>query len=316
MKKNALFSLCALRFCVKQNTSKIFLFFSLLLCTLCVKPQPPATEIYLLDIDNHPSHIHVGKLRNISNSKGYDSQPCFSAEGGSIIYSSIRNGEKQADVYEYQIKTNQTLRLTNTPESEYSPTFVGDRVHFSSVRVEIDSSQRLWQFKYQSSEKPKRILDKAIDSVGYHCWFTQGKLALFILTEPVSLHLAEVGNWETKKIAENPGRCMAKVPFEEAFYFVDKSDSAEFFISKYTNNLHERTEGKIEKLFPVLKGSEDFCLTPDGDFIMAFESKLYILKPAEKKWTQFAELKNEGINGITRLAMSADGKRLAIVAKE
>lgn len=288
---------------------KVSLFVSLLAASFSVSSQIPASEIYLLNIDNHGDHSHVGKPKNISNNKGgYDSQPCFSKEGGTIIFSSVRDGV-QADVYEYQVVADQIIQLTETPESEFSPTFMEDGQHFSTVRVERDSAQRLWQFVFHSTEKPERILDKAVDSVGYHCWYTQGKLALFILTKPFSIQLAEVGNWETKTIAENVGRSMQKVPFQEAFYFVDKADSLNYQICKYS-------AGTIEKLFPALKGSEDFCLTPSGDFIMANESTIYILNPAVKKWVHLADLKNEGITGITRVAISPDGKKLAIVAKE
>ncbi len=289
--------------------------FPLLLCALCVKSQIPSTEIYLLDIDNHGSHSHVGKPKNISNSKGYDSQPCFSKEGGTILFTSIRNGT-QADVFEYNIAKDQTTRVTDTPESEYSPTYMEDGIHFSTVRVEKDSTQRLWQFELKSPEKPERILDKAVDSVGYHCWFTQGKLALFILTEPVSLQLAEVGNWETKIITEKAGRCMQKIPLQEAFYFVDKTDSTNFYICKYQYSVTAGRQSNIERLFPALAGSEDFCLTPEGNFIMAKESSIYLLNPTTKTWAPLVDLKNEGINGITRVAISPDGKKLAIVAKE
>ena len=302
---------------------KVFTLFSLILCALCATAQIPATEIYLLDIDNHGSHSHVGKAKNISNSKGYDSQPCFSNDGNTILFTSIRSGT-QADVYEYQVVNDQVIQRTTTPESEYSPTFMDDGIHFSTVRVDKDSAQRLWQFSLTGKEKPTRILDKAVDSVGYHCWYGKEKLALFILTEPVSLQLAEVGKWQTHIEAEKVGRCMVKVSDGKGFYFVDKSDTTQYYISKYSKGGLQLDNGAlqfgnnqtIEKLFPTVKGSEDFCITPEGSFIMAKESSIYLLNPATKTWTPLADLKSEGVIGITRVAISPDGKRLAIVAKE
>jgi dipeptidyl aminopeptidase/acylaminoacyl peptidase len=302
---------------------KVFTLFSLILCALCVKSQIPATEIYLLDIDNHGSHSHTGKPKNISNSKGYDSQPCFSNDGNTILFTSIRNGT-QADIYEYQVVNDQVIQVTATPESEYSPTFMDDPSYFSTVRVEKDSAQRLWKFKINSKEKPVRILDKAVDSVGYHCWYGKEKLALFILTDPVTLQLAEVGKWQTHIEAEKVGRCMVNVTDGKGFYFVDKSDTLQYYISKYSKGGLQLDNGAlqlgnnqtIEKLFPTVKGSEDFCITPEGNFIMAKESFIYLLNPATKSWIPLADLKAEGITGITRVAISTDGKRLAIVAKE
>ncbi len=303
-----------------KNIFSLFYFF---LCALCATAQIPATEIYLLDIDNHGSHSHMGKAKNISNSKGYDSQPCFSKEGNSILFTSIRNGT-QADVYQYQVVNDQVVQLTTTPESEYSPTFMDDGIHFSTVRVEKDSAQRLWQFSLAGKEKPTRILDKVVDSVGYHCWYAKEKLALFILTEPVSLQLAEVGKWQTHFEAEKVGRCMIKAPDEKAFYFVDKSDTMQYYICKYSKGGLQVDNGAlqfgnnqtIEKLFPTIPGSEDFCITPEGNFIMAGGSSIFLMNPSTKKWTELADLKSEGITGITRVAISPDGKRLALVAKE
>ncbi len=296
---------------------------AMLLSALFAHSQIPATEIYLIDLDNHGSHSHTGKPKNISNSKGYDSQPCFSKEGNAILFTSIRNGT-QADVYEYQTVNDQVVQITTTPESEYSPTFMDDGIHFSTVRVEKDSAQRLWQFSLTGKEKPVRILEKSVDSVGYHCWYAKDKLALFILTEPVSLQLAEVGKWQTHIEAEKVGRCMVKARDEKSFYFVDKSDTAQYYISKYSKGGLQLDNGAIqfgnnqtiEKLFPTVKGNEDFCITPEGNFIMAKESSIYMLSPATKIWTPLADLKSEGITGITRVAISPDGKRLAIVAKE
>ena len=37
-------------------------------------------------------------------------------------------------------------RVTNTPESEYSPTVTPDGAHISVIRVEADGTQRLWRF--------------------------------------------------------------------------------------------------------------------------------------------------------------------------
>jgi len=303
---------------------KVITLLPLLLCALCVKSQIPATEIYLLDIDNHGSHSHTGKPKNISISKGYDSQPCFNSDGSLILFTSIRDGQKQADVYEYQVVADQVVQITKTVESEYSPTFMDDGKHFSTVRVEKDSAQRLWQFAFDTKEKPIRLLDKAVDSVGYHCWYAKDKLALFILTEPISLQLAELKNWETKTIADSIGRCIQKVRDEKAFYFVDKSDTLNYYICKYSKSGIQLEGGALqlgnnattEKLFPTVQGSEDFCITPEGNFIMAKESTIYLLNPATKIWSPLVDLKSEGITGITRVAISPDGKKLAIVAKE
>ena len=117
---------------------------------------------------------------------------------------------------------------------------------------------------------------------------------------------------------------MIKAPDEKAFYFVDKSDTMQYYICKYSKGGLQVDNGAlqfgnnqtIEKLFPTIPGSEDFCITPEGNFIMAGGSSIFLMNPSTKKWTELADLKSEGITGITRVAISPDGKRLALVAKE
>jgi len=66
-------------------------------------------------------------------------------DGHGVLYTSIRN--KQADIYRYDLQSGATTQVTNTAESEYSPTLMPDRKNISVVRVEADGkTQRLWKF--------------------------------------------------------------------------------------------------------------------------------------------------------------------------
>src|SRR5262249_27966039 len=92
-------------------------------------PAPPDTEIYLVPMKTADGAITLGAPANITNNPGYDNQPLFTADGRSILFTSIRasttlgpNGAAQSDIYRYDIPTAQTTQVTNTPESEYSPT--------------------------------------------------------------------------------------------------------------------------------------------------------------------------------------------------
>ena len=58
--------------------------------------------------------------------------------------------------------------MTETVESEYSPTPLPAADGFSTVRVEQDGTQRLWAF--DSSGGAPRLLLETIQPVGYHGW--------------------------------------------------------------------------------------------------------------------------------------------------
>ena len=107
--------------------------------------NPPDTDIFLAPLTTSDGSLSVGQAANITRTPGYDNQPAFLADGGALLFTSNRGG-KQTDIYRYDLTSKQTTRVTNTPESEYSPTITPDRQHKSVVRVEADGTQRLWRF--------------------------------------------------------------------------------------------------------------------------------------------------------------------------
>src|SRR5947207_15809864 len=89
---------------------------------------PPASDIFIvevktkLDRKTRTDELKFGEPKKVTDFAGYNNQPFFMPDGHSILYTSIRN--KQADIYRYE---NATTQVTNTPESEYSPTLMPDR---------------------------------------------------------------------------------------------------------------------------------------------------------------------------------------------
>src|SRR6266571_3420478 len=98
-------------------------------------PAPTATDIFVIDLTTTPrGKLKLGQPVKITNWAGYNNQPSFLPDGKSILYTSIR--EKQADIYRYDLRAASTTQVTNTPESEYSPTMMLDGKSISVVRVE------------------------------------------------------------------------------------------------------------------------------------------------------------------------------------
>jgi dipeptidyl aminopeptidase/acylaminoacyl peptidase len=272
---------------------------------------PPASDIYIFDLRVKKDEVKLGEPRKITSYAGYNNQPFFLPDGRSILYTSIRNG--QADIYHYDIRTGVTEQVTNTTESEYSPTLMPDGKNISVVRVEADGTQRLWKFPLTGSGAPSLILEN-IKPVGYHWWLDKNRLALFILGgtgKPHTLQIADVGSGKAEVITENPGRILRLVPHQNKLSFVHKISDQEWLIKTF-----DLKTKQISTLIKTLPGSEDYAWTPSGALLMAKDAKIFKWNPlSDKDWVQVADFSGAGLKSLTRIAVSPKGDRIAIVAR-
>ncbi len=252
---------------------------------------PPASDIFIIDVASHNGQLKFGAPKKITDVVGYNNQPSFTADGQSILYTSIR--DKQADIYRYDLHSGATTQVTKTPESEYSPTLMPDGKSISVVRVEADNTQRLWKFPLADGAPPSLILEK-IKPVGYHLWIDDHTLALFILGKPNTLQIVDTRTEKAETITENPGRILRRIPHQNKFSFVHKISDKEWAIKAF--DLRTRL--------------------PSGMLLMARDSKLFAVVPLNgKTWSEVADFSAPGLKGITRIAVNAKGDQIAIVAR-
>jgi dipeptidyl aminopeptidase/acylaminoacyl peptidase len=283
---------------------------------------PAPTEIFLAPLEKRGDGIALGTPVNISNSPGYDNQPSFSPDGRSILFTSTRGSPSQAaattDIYRYDLASRQTTRVTGTPECEYSPALTPDGKRISVVRVEADGTQRLWTFALDGAE-PSLVLN-GIKPVGYYAWIDASRLALYVLGQPATLQIADVRTGKAHVIAQNVGRSIQRVAGGE-IAFVQRSQTAggspELTIvrARIPPASSETLPAVLPIVPPVPGSTEPYPVwLPDGTALMAHESALYRWRPGDAGWTPVADLAGAGLTGVTRLAVSPQGDRLALVA--
>lgn len=267
---------------------------------------PPGTDIFLVEIrDQGPLPQVAGEPRNITRRAGYDNQPSFAPDGSAILYTSIRDG--QADIFRYDVASGTVTRVTSTPESEYSPLVMPSGDAISVIRVEADSTQRLWRFPLGGGA-PGLVLED-VRPVGYHVWADAATLVLFILGEPATLQIADTRTGTARIVAQAIGRSLHRIPGSNAISFVDKTGGDEWWIRAL-----DLASGAITPLVQTLSGSEDYAWTPAGTLFMAQGTTLHAWRRGAPGWVQLADFSSTGVEGITRLAVSPGGDRLALVA--
>lgn len=266
---------------------------------------PPPTEVFLAPLTEQDDRVVVSAPSNISNSAGYDNQPRFTPDGDALLFTSMRDG-RQTDIYRYDLRSRMLSQLTSTPESEYSPTVVPDRDGFSVIRVEAEGVQRLWKFPFANG-KPSLILSD-VKPVGYHAWADRDALVLFVLGDPPTLRIASAKTGEAQTVAERPGRCLAPTADGRVAFVHKKTAKGPWLIAELDTRSRQ-----ITPVVETLPGSEDYAVFPNGHVLMASGTKIF-LSNLKDPWRELADLSSHGLRDITRMAVSPDGRWLAVVA--
>jgi hypothetical protein len=272
-----------------------------------LRAQTPSTDIYLVPLERAGDTWRLGPPRNTTARAGYDNQPFFLPEGSGFLFTSIRD-DGQADTYRYDPARSAVTRVTSTPESEYSPTPIPHRPGwFSVVRVEADSTQRLWAFRLDGSSP--ELLRADVKPVGYHAWIEGGGLALFVLGSPATARIIAAPEAEPRTVAGNVGRSFARVEGRPSVLF-SRAHAAGYQIVRldlpsYTIRPLARTP------------RSDFFAWHDGALFAGDSSRVFAFRPGrDTAWVDLGTLGAQGVTGITRLAVSPDGKWLAVVAND
>ena len=273
--------------------------------------QPTGTDIWLVAIRDSAGHMVLGPARNLTSRPGYDNQPGW-APRGDVIYFSSQRGDAQNDIWRVDVASLAQARVTTTAtESEYSPTVMPGGAALSVIKVERDSTQRLWRVPLDGSEASV-ILANA-KPVGYHAWGDANTLGLFVLGSsgaPATFQVADVRTGATKIVANDIQRGLAKIPTANAMSYTSRVSRIESWIMKY-----DLASGDTTRIARMPPGVQDYVWTPGGALLAARESLVYAWS-ASAGWTPIGDLARDGVKGITRLAVSPRGDALALVAQD
>jgi hypothetical protein len=259
------------------------------------------SEIFLIDLRHANGEITLGEPVNVTNRKGYDNQPAFSRDGKQLYYTVI-DSSAQADIFRYDVARRATERVTSTPESEYSPTPLRDG-GISVVRVERDSTQRLWKFR----DGRAMLLLPNVKPVGYHAWIDDNWLALFVLGTPNSLRIARVGNDSANIVAYEIGRALQRIPGTRDISFVQRDRDSLMHLRVFRS-----ANGRIDQLGALPPGGEYHVHLKSGVILASAGTRLF--QRVGTEWRELADLR--ALGRVSRLALSPDEKRLAVAVME
>ena len=269
------------------------------------RAQLPGTDIWLAPLSIGADGVSVGSGVNVTARPGYDNQPMF-VSAGVFLYSA--GDSIGTDVWRWEQVTRVASPVTRTVESEYSPTPLADGTGFCAVRVEADSTQRLWRFDMDGGNP--RVVMADVDSIGYFEWIDAGTLAVFVVGEPHTLRIVDVASQHETVVARDIGRFIRCAPGTQDVTFTlrNPDDSHRFMI------LPEGT-GRPQPLAAGVGGQDAVWA---GEWLLATAGpEIFAVRPATgEPWTKVADVSEWGPTAATRLAVSPDRRTLAVVCAE
>lgn len=283
------------------------------------------TDIWIVPIIGAGDATQLGEPIPVTTRAGYDNQPAFSLDGSLLYFTANLGG--QTDIWQIAVDAagrpvGEPGPFTSTPESEYSAAEVPDRSRIAVIRVEADSTQRLWSFDKDGQNPQLELADVA--PVGYHAWSTGTTVGIFVLGSPPSFMIAEAPEGQRRTAAERIGRSLHRVPGHIA---VGLGDPMLSFTTVLGDGTHVVSTYHIDGfdtsgIVGLPAGTQDYAWMPDRA-IVAGEGSMLLRWTQGGGWTELGELGSgnvgsggAGLGEITRIAVHPSGRSLAVVVAE
>lgn len=265
------------------------------------------TEVYVFDIRPAYEGLELMNPRNISNTVGYDNQPSFISNEALVF---AGNNDGQIDISEYNL-TSKLQKWVNkkTEGGEYSPQKFPGNNDVAAVRLDKDGLQRFYSYNSQTGNSSELIKDL---QVAYFAFYNDKKILSTVLDgDKMDLVMIDLSSKKVDTLFYNAGRSLQKVPKTNSMsyslvneegnldlYLLDMSSYESFFVTE----------------LPI--GIQDCVWINDTQILVGSGNKLYMYDTlGETEWSRVASLEEYGIKNISRMAISPDEKKLAVVAQ-
>lgn len=271
------------------------------------KANYPETEIFLFDLNLGAEESALANGRNVTNRAGYDNQPYFTNDSKSFVYS--RGDDYQTDVYEYLIDTKQTKQLTHSDATEFSPTPFADNKSISFVS---DRSASIWHGTRDELDNPKWALasNDNREPIGYYAWnHTTGDI-LYWSQYGFSVSLVHESSKNYHFISGHAVPSTPHIiPGTNKFSFVHQQTNGQVWIKEF-----DPVSKATRPITPVVGSNANYAWAPDGSILMIEKDTVFRWTAnLENEWTKITSLSEYGIHRANRLAISPNGKLMAVV---
>lgn len=276
--------------------------------------QAPSTDVLLTplpEVSGEAAVVAQEDVTYLTDNDRYDNQPSFTPDGAALLFVAA-DDTGQTDIYRYDLAAAETVQVTRTQASEFSPQVTPDGEAVTAVRIEADGeTQRLWRFGLGGANPEANPAD--VYRVGYYTFVDAETLAFIIVAETesgeqLSLQTVDTASGEATVITEPVGVGVQKVPGEAAVSFVQRNEDGSSSLSVY-----DLTSAETRVLTETLPEVDAHTFLPDGSVIAAQDSVVYRWAEGQDGWQPYLDFSETDVADIGRLTVSPDGSQLAFV---
>lgn len=290
------------------NQPKFLLLLFVICLNLSVYSQQTNPEIFLFSIEKNADKFTFTGGKNITNNAGYDNQPSFSIDNRSILFTSNRNG-KDTNIYEYFLADGKTEQLTASEDNEYTAKdFDGKTINF----IREGKTQEMTIYKFDRQTKQESPALKIKEPIAYYAFNSKGD-ALVWVRYAFFIHWVNSEKNINRFVTDYAQPSTPQlIPNSDNFSFIKRLPNDELWIYEFNP-----TNQAVRPIVQPKDSKITYCWLPDGSLLTGSGTKLFKFdEKKDKRWVEIADLASFGIKDIGRVAISSDGKNLALVSNQ
>src|SRR5690554_119855 len=265
-------------------------------------------EVYVFDV--FPSYVGLELLnaRNVSNNEGYDNQPSF-ISNEALVFAGNNNGQTDISEYNFNTKIKRWVNL-ETEGGEYSPQKFPSSKDIAAVRLDKNGLQRLYRYNAESGNSTVLINDL---QVAYFAFYDDHKILATVLNnDELDLTMIDLKTKTIDTLFTDAGRSIQQIPNTKTMSYTLVNESN--YLDLYVLDVNSGDSYFITGL-PM--DVNDYVWLNDTQILIGKGSNIYMYDTlGEAEWHRVASVSEYGIKNITRMAISPDGKKLALVGEQ
>jgi uncharacterized Ntn-hydrolase superfamily protein len=275
-------------------------------------PGPNPVNLWVVDLKWTGNQLITGTPVKLTKDNGTNSQPSFSPDGRSVVFSATRD-TGSSDIYRIDLATRAETRVTRTPENENSPTVTaaGEYVAVRWVPATLFREYGVWV--YSADGTPVRGVLRGPDTTGYYTPLGSGDYAL---TRPKSRTFTvalfdDQSGAITDVDSGVPPLPAQRIPGQRALSYV-RIDSAD---GKHTLRRVDLATNRTSSIGPTVVGRTAHAWIPGHNTVlMAKGSVLYARGANETSWRVVARFEDRDLRNANAYAVSPYGDKLVLTS--